>query len=66
VPEKSLSFLHPKTTVNRVANDSAALIAPVSAEALRVAPPPSVDAFAKEKKPRPKKANVPDGQASLF
>src|SRR5579862_7359955 len=54
------------TAVNRVANDSAALIAPVSAEAPRVAPPPSPDAFAKEKKPRPKKAKVPDGQASLF
>ena len=54
------------TAVNRVANDSAALIAPVSAEAPRVAPPPSVDAFAKEKKPRPKKTKVPDGQASLF
>jgi putative SOS response-associated peptidase YedK len=54
------------TAVNRVANDSVALIAPVSAEAPRVAPPPSVDAFAKEKKPRLKKAKVPDGQASLF
>ena len=51
------------TAVNRVANNSDALIAPVSAEAPRVAPPASPDAFAKEKKPRPKKTKVPDGQA---
>ncbi|HEY3789465.1 MAG TPA: SOS response-associated peptidase, partial [Urbifossiella sp.] len=54
------------TAVNRVANDTAALIAPMSAEAPRVSRPPSADAFAKEKKPMPKKAKVPDGQASLF
>jgi putative SOS response-associated peptidase YedK len=54
------------TAVNRVANDSAVLIAPVSAEAPRGAPPASPDDFAKEKKPRSKKLKVPDGQASLF
>lgn len=54
------------TAVNRVANNSAALIEPASAQAPRVAPPASPDLFAKEKKPRAKKAPVPDGQASLF
>jgi putative SOS response-associated peptidase YedK len=54
------------TTVNRVANDSSALIAPVATEAARVSPPPADWTVAKEKKPRPKKQKEPDGQASLF
>jgi putative SOS response-associated peptidase YedK len=53
------------TAVNRVANDSSALIAPAAIEAPRIAPPPS-DLFTREKKPRPRKASEPDGQASLF
>jgi putative SOS response-associated peptidase YedK len=64
--ESLLEAYEVSTAVNRVANDSAALVAPASAEAPRVAPPVSADAFAQEKKPRPKKAKVPDGQASLF
>jgi putative SOS response-associated peptidase YedK len=54
------------TAVNRVANDSAALIAPASAEAARAAPPAATQAIAAEKKPRLKKTKEPDGQASLF
>jgi putative SOS response-associated peptidase YedK len=54
------------TAVNRVANDSSALIAPAAIEAPRIAPPPSSDLFTREKKPRPRKASEPDGQASLF
>src|ERR1700689_5393249 len=64
--ESLLEAFEVSTAVNRVANDSAALVVPGSGEAPRVAPPPSADAFAKEKKPRPKKSKVPDGQASLF
>jgi putative SOS response-associated peptidase YedK len=54
------------TTVNRVANDSAALIAPAATDAARVSPPPDDWTVAREKKPRSKKAKKPDGQASLF
>src|SRR5580658_10000984 len=54
------------TAVNRVANDSAALLEPASVEAPRIAPPASPEAFAKEKKPRAKRLKEPDGQASLF
>jgi putative SOS response-associated peptidase YedK len=54
------------TAVNRVANDSAALLEPMSAEAPRIAPPASPEAFAKEKKPRARRVKEPDGQASLF
>jgi putative SOS response-associated peptidase YedK len=54
------------TAVNRVVNDSAALIEPMSVEAPRIAPPASPDAFAKEKKPRARRVKEPDGQASLF
>jgi len=54
------------TAVNRVANDSAVLIAPVSAEAPRVAPPAASQPAGPEKKPKPKRAKEPDGQASLF
>jgi len=54
------------TAVNRVGNDSAALIEPAAIEAPRIAPPPSTDLFTREKKPRPRKASEPDGQASLF
>jgi putative SOS response-associated peptidase YedK len=54
------------TAVNRVANDAAALIAAVSAEAPRVAPPVGHEAIAMDRKPRAKKATEPDGQASLF
>ncbi len=47
------------TAVNRVANDSEMLIAPVPTEpALQAAPAPP--------KAKPKKAKEPDGQASLF
>ena len=52
------------TAVNRVANDAPALIAPVAAP--RVAPPPDAPTVAAEKKPKPRKAKEPDGQASLF
>jgi putative SOS response-associated peptidase YedK len=51
------------TAVNRVANDSAALIAPGSAVAAPVAQPAAQPPAAKAK---PKKAKEPDGQASLF
>jgi hypothetical protein len=54
------------TAVNRFANDSAALLEPALAEAPRLAPPASPDAFAKEKRPRAKKVKEADGQASLF
>jgi putative SOS response-associated peptidase YedK len=54
------------TAVNRVVNDSPALLEPASAEAPRIAPPASPDAFAREKKPRAKKIKEADGQASLF
>ena len=54
------------TAVNRVANDSAALLEPVSVAAPRIAPPASPDSFAREKKPRVKKVKETDGQASLF
>ncbi len=50
------------TAVNRVANDSAALIEPGSVEA----PPPAAETSATERKPRSRKMQVPDGQASLF
>jgi len=49
--------------VNRVANDSAALIAPSSAAATARA---QAVAGVPVKKEKPKKANEPDGQASLF
>jgi putative SOS response-associated peptidase YedK len=48
------------TAVNRVANDSAALIAPEPIEAAPAVPP------AKPARPRAKKVPEPDGQASLF
>jgi putative SOS response-associated peptidase YedK len=54
------------TAVNRVANDSAVLVAPVSASAARVAPPAAASPAPAEKKPKPKKAKEPDDQASLF
>src|SRR5581483_2232211 len=49
------------TAVNRVANDSAVLIEPGSVEAT----PPAAEAPVRERKPRARKAQVPDGQASL-
>jgi putative SOS response-associated peptidase YedK len=64
--EDLLEAYEVSTAVNRVANDSTALIEPASVEAPRVAPPESFDFFAKEKKPRAKKIREPDGQASLF
>lgn len=51
------------TAVNRVANDSAALIAPLSVAETAAAPPP---AEAPAKKRRTKSAKAPDDQASLF
>jgi hypothetical protein len=54
------------TAVNRVANDSAALLESASMEAPRIAPPASPEAFAKERKPRARRVKEPDGQASLF
>ena len=50
--------------VNRVANDSAALIAPFSAPAAPVAQMPASSPTANEKKA--KRPKPPDGQASLF
>jgi putative SOS response-associated peptidase YedK len=64
--ENLLEAYEVSTAVNRVANDSAVLIEPASTEAPRVAPPASPDLFAREKKPRVKKLQEPDGQASLF
>ena len=46
--------------VNRVANDSAALIVPASAAPAPPQPAAPID------KPKPKKAKTPDDQASLF
>jgi putative SOS response-associated peptidase YedK len=54
------------TAVNRVTNDSAALLESASMEAPRIAPPASPEAFAKERKPRARRVKEPDGQASLF
>jgi putative SOS response-associated peptidase YedK len=54
------------TAVNRVANDSAALLEPAPADVPRIALPASPEAFAKEKKPRARRVKEPDGQASLF
>jgi len=48
------------SAVNRVANDSAALIVPASAA------PEQPEPAAPIKKPKPKKAKAPDDQASLF
>lgn len=53
------------TDVNRVVNDSAALIEPLSEREPRV-PPASPDAFVRGKKPRTRKVKEADGQASLF
>ena len=50
------------TAVNRVANDSEALIAPAPADSAAHEPPPP----AAVKTTRPKKVKEPDGQASLF
>jgi putative SOS response-associated peptidase YedK len=64
--EDLLEAYEVSAAVNRVANDSTALIEPASAEAPRVAPPQSFDFSAKEKRPPAKKVREPDGQASLF
>jgi putative SOS response-associated peptidase YedK len=64
--EDLLEAYEVSTAVNRVANDSAALIEPASVEAPRIAQPASPDLFARETKPRAQKARKPDGQASLF
>jgi putative SOS response-associated peptidase YedK len=66
-PDALLEVYEVSNAVNRVVNDAAALIAPVSATtaAEPVAPaasPPS----AKEKQAKPKKAKASDDQASLF
>jgi len=66
VEDELLEAYEISTAVNRVANDSAALLEPMSAEAPRIAPPASPEAFAKEKKPRARRVKEPDGQASLF
>jgi putative SOS response-associated peptidase YedK len=64
--EDLLEAYEVSTAVNRVANDSAALIEPAPTEAPCIAPPASPESFAKERKPRAKKVREPDGQASLF
>jgi hypothetical protein len=64
--EDLLEAYEVSTAVNRVANDSAALIEPAPTEAPRIAPPASPESFAKERKPPTKKVREPDGQASLF
>jgi putative SOS response-associated peptidase YedK len=51
------------TAVNRVANDSAALIVPLAGASAAVAPPAASAPAAKAK---PKKPKTPDDQASLF
>jgi hypothetical protein len=58
--EGLLEVYEVSTAVNRVVNDSAALIAPLPADAAPVSEP------AKEKKARPQKSKPPDDQASLF
>ena len=55
--EALLEVYSVSTAVNHVANDSAALIEPASADAAAVAPEP---------KPKPKRSKVSDDQASLF
>ena len=58
---------HPvSTAVNRVANDSEMLVEPLAAPATAVVQPAADPPATKEKQAKPKKANVPDGQASLF
>jgi putative SOS response-associated peptidase YedK len=54
------------TAVNRVANDSASLIAPVSAVAATVAPSAASAPTMKAKPTKPKKPKKPDDQASLL
>jgi putative SOS response-associated peptidase YedK len=54
------------SAVNRVANDSAALIASVSAADEVAAPDASAAQAAAIKPPRMRRAKTPDGQASLF
>jgi putative SOS response-associated peptidase YedK len=64
--EALLEAYEVSTAVNRVANDSEALIAPVSAQTAAVAPSVANPPATKEKKTKPKAAKEPDGQASLF
>jgi hypothetical protein len=52
------------TAVNRVANDTEALIAPAPPETAVEIPP--IESSPKPVKPRAKKVREPDGQASLF
>jgi putative SOS response-associated peptidase YedK len=60
-PEALLKVYEVSPAVNRIANDSPALIDPHSADAIAPAPqPPS------KPKPRPRKRAKDDGQASLF
>jgi len=63
--EESLEVYPVPTAVNRVANDSDALIAPLPADAADGAPAAAEAPIAKPK-PKPKKAKEPDDQASLF
>jgi putative SOS response-associated peptidase YedK len=60
-PENLLEAYEVSTAVNRVANDSEVLIAPVAAAAAAAEPVQSPAA-----KPKTKKAKAPDDQASLF
>jgi putative SOS response-associated peptidase YedK len=57
--EDLLEAYEVSTAVNRVANDSAALIEPASTGAPRIAPPASPDLFAGETKPRAQKVRKP-------
>jgi putative SOS response-associated peptidase YedK len=62
--EALLEAYEVSTAVNRVANDSVALTAPVPAQTAAVVQPAASPPASKEKKPKP--AKEPDGQASLF
>jgi putative SOS response-associated peptidase YedK len=65
-PDALLEAHEISTAVNRVANDSAALIAPAPAAAASLAQPAPSPPAANEKRARPKRAKEPDDQASLF
>jgi putative SOS response-associated peptidase YedK len=64
-PESSMEVYEISPAVNRVANDSPALIEPYSADAAAAAAKPAQEQASKPK-PAGRKRNKDDGQASLF
>jgi putative SOS response-associated peptidase YedK len=62
-PDATLDAYEISSAVNRVANDSAALIVPLSAA---TAGPQQIPPDVPAKKAKPKKPKIPDDQASLF